>query len=68
MTDELNLSIPQLILLICVLIPVIIKLWYSIGSYRLDIEDKNDKTINNTTEPLQARYGAYIQSRGRYHN
>ena len=68
MTDELNLSIPQIILLICVLIPVIIKSWYSIGSYRLDIEDKNDKTTNNTTEPLQARYGAYIQSQGRYHN
>lgn len=68
MTEELNLTPEQTMTLIAILFPVVIYLWHHLGSFQLDIEPKT-KPEGKHTRPLEnERYGAYIQSQGRYYN
>lgn len=62
MIDELNISVPQAIIAICVLIPILIKLWCFKSPY------KPTETTSNDMQQLNPNYGAYIQLAGRRYN
>lgn len=65
MIDELNISVPQAIISICVLIPILIKLWRFKSPYK---PTKSTKTTSNDMQQLNPDYGAYIQLAGRRYN
>lgn len=64
MTTELNLSASQFIILAIVLSLAVTVLWLKKSYFQLDIEPVTD----NTTRNVGTRYGAYIQSQGKYNN
>lgn len=64
MATELNLSANQFIILAIVLSLAITVLWLKKSYFQLDIEPVTD----NTTRNAGTRYGAYIQSQGKYYN
>ena len=64
MTTELNLSASQFIILAIVLSFAVTVLWLKKSYFQLDIETVTD----NTTRNVETRYGAYIQSQGKYYN
>ncbi|MCE2223789.1 hypothetical protein GPX02_07630 [Streptococcus thermophilus] len=64
MTTELNLSASQFIILAIVLSIAVTVLWLKKSYFQLDIEPETD----NTTRNVGTRYGAYIQSQGKYYN
>ena len=65
MANELNLSATQFIILVIVLTLALAALWLKKSYFQLDIETK---TEDNTTRNVGTRYGAYIQSQGKYNN
>lgn len=68
MATELNLSATQFIILVIVLTLALAALWFKKGYFQLDIEPKADTVTDNTTRNVGTRYGAYIQSQGKYNN
>lgn len=65
--EELNLNNWQMVLLLAVMLV----LSYAIAKIKPKnsfIEFKNKTECNSSPSPLQERYGAYIQSQGRYYN
>lgn len=65
MTTELNLSASQFIILAIVLSFAVTVLWLKKSYFQLDIEPVTDNTTRNVET---RRYGAYIQSQGKYYN
>lgn len=68
MATELNLSATQFIILVTVLSIALTVLWLKKSYFQLDIEPKTDTVTDNTTRNVGTRYGAYIQSQGKYNN
>ena len=68
MATELNLSATQFIILVIVLTLALTALWLKKSYFQLDIEPKTDTVTDNTTRNAGTRYGAYIQSQGKYNN
>ena len=68
MATELNLSATQFIILVIVLTLALTVLWLKKSYFQLDIEPKTDTVTDNTTRNVGTRYGAYIQSQGKYNN
>lgn len=68
MATELNLSATQFIILVIVLTLALAALWLKKSYFQLDIEHKTDTVTDNTTRNVGSRYGAYIQSQGKYNN
>ena len=68
MATELNLSATQFIILVIILTLALAVLWLKKSYFQLDIEPKTDTVTDNTTRNVGARYGAYIQSQGKYFN
>ena len=68
MANELNLSASQFIVLAIVLSIAVTVLWLKKSYFQLDIEPKTDTVTGNTTRNVCTRYGAYIQSQGKYYN
>lgn len=68
MATELNLSATQFIILVIVLTLALATLWLKKSYFQLDIEPKTDTVTDNTTRNVGTRYGAYIQSQGKYNN
>ena len=68
MATELNLSATQFIILVIVLTLALAALWLKKSYFQLDIEPKTDTVTDNTTRNVDTRYGAYIQSQGKYNN
>ena len=64
MANELNLSASQFIVLAIILTLALTALWLKKSYFQLDIEPVSD----NTTRNVGTRYGAYIQSQGKYYN
>lgn len=68
MATELNLSASQFIILAIILTLALTVLWLKKSYFQLDIEPKTDTVIDNTMRNVGTRYGAYIQSQGKYNN
>ena len=68
MVTELNLSATQFIILAIILTLALTALWLKKSYFQLDIEPKTDTATDNTTRNVGTRYGAYIQSQGKYYN
>ena len=68
MATELNLSATQFIILVIILTLALAVLWLKKSYFQLDIEPKTDTVTDNTTRNVGTRYGAYIQSQGKYNN
>lgn len=68
MATELNLSANQFFILAIVLTLALTALWLKKSYFQLDIEPKTDTVTDNTTRNVGTRYGAYIQSQGKYYN
>ena len=68
MATELNLSATQFFILVTVLSIALTVLWLKKSYFQLDIEPKTDTMTDNTTRNVGTRYGAYIQSQGKYNN
>lgn len=68
MATELNLSASQFIILAIILTLALTVLWLKKSYFQLDIEPKTDTGTDNTTRNVGTRYGAYIQSQGKYNN
>ena len=68
MVTELNLSATQFIILVIILTLALTALWLKKSYFQLDIEPKTDTVTDNTTRNVGTRYGAYIQSQGKYYN
>lgn len=68
MVTELNLSATQFIILAIILTLALTVLWLKKSYFQLDIEPKTDSATDNTTRNIGTRYGAYIQSQGKYYN
>ena len=68
MATELNLSATQFFILVTVLSIALTVLWLKKSYFQLDIEPKTDTVTDNTTRNVGIRYGAYIQSQGKYNN
>lgn len=68
MATELNLSASQFIVLAIILMLALTVLWLKKSYFQLDIELKTDTVTDNTTRNVGLRYGAYIQSQGKYNN
>lgn len=68
MVTELNLSATQFIILVIILTLALTVLWLKKSYFQLDIEPKTDSVTDNTTRNVGTRYGAYIQSQGKYYN
>lgn len=68
MATELNLSDSQFIILAIILSLAITVLWLKKSYFQLDIEPNGDTVTDNTTRNVGTRYGAYIQSQGKYYN
>ena len=68
MANELNLSDSQFFILVTVLSIALTVLWLKKSYFQLDIEPKTDTVTDNTTRNVGTRYGAYIQSQGKYNN
>ena len=68
MATELNLSATQFIILFIILTLALAALWLKKSYFQLDIEPKTDTVTDNTTRNVGTRYGAYIQSQGKYNN
>lgn len=68
MATELNLSATQFIILVIVLTLALTALWLKKSYFQLDIEPETDTVTDNTTRNVGTRYGAYIQSQGKYNN
>ena len=68
MVTELNLSATQFIILAIILTLALTALWLKKSYFQLDIEPKTDTVTDNTTRNVETRYGAYIQSQGKYYN
>lgn len=68
MDTELNLSATQFFILVTVLSIALTVLWLKKSYFQLDIEPKTDTVTDSTTRNVGTRYGAYIQSQGKYNN
>ena len=68
MATELNLSANQFIVLAIALSLALTVLWLKKSYFQLDIEPNSDTVTDNTTRNVGTRYGAYIQSQGKYNN
>ena len=68
MVTELHLSATQFIILVIILTLALTALWLKKSYFQLDIEPKTDTVTDNTTRNVGTRYGAYIQSQGKYYN
>ncbi|HFI0084547.1 TPA: hypothetical protein ACGOR9_002256 [Streptococcus suis] len=68
--EELTLTMEQALILIAVLIPLNLILWFGVGLGTFQLHSKPKKVSEGKhTRPLtNANYGAYIQSQGRYYN
>lgn len=68
--EELTLTIEQTLTLIAILTPLNLYLWFyvGLGTFQAHSKPKNISE-GKYTRPLEnERYGAYIQSQGRYYN
>lgn len=68
MATELNLSATQFIVLAIILTLALTVLWLKKSYFQLDIEHNSDTVTDHTTRNVGTRYGAYIQSQGKYYN
>ena len=63
-----EMTIETALTLLAILTPLNIFLWRHLGTYQLHSKPKN-KSWGKDTRPIKnERYGAYIQSQGRYYN
>ncbi|CYW62021.1 putative phage membrane protein [Streptococcus suis] len=67
MTEPM-LTVDQGLLFLAILTPLTIYLWTHLGTYQLHSKPKNVSEGNHTRTLENERYGAYIQSQGRYYN
>lgn len=68
MTEELNLTPEQGIMLIVALLLLVIYLWRHLGTYQLHIELEEEPEDKYTDQPTNDRYGAYIWLAGKRYN
>ena len=68
MATELNLSANQFIILAIILTLALTVLSLKKSYFQLDIETKTDTVTDKPTRNVGKRYGAYIQSQGKYYN
>lgn len=68
MTEELNLPPEQTLALIAILLPLVVYLWFHLGTYQLHSKPKNTPEGQYPRQLTNANYGAYIQAQGRYYN
>lgn len=68
MTEELNLPPEQTLALIAILLPLVVYLWFHLGTYQLHSKPKTELEGKDTRRLTNANYGAYIQAQGRYYN
>ena len=68
MVTELNLSASQFIILAIILTLALTVLSLKKSYFQLDIETKTDTVTDKPTRNVGTRYGAYIQSQGKYYN
>ncbi|HEM4182198.1 TPA: hypothetical protein U1W88_000783 [Streptococcus suis] len=68
--EELTLTMEQALILIAILIPLNLILWFGVGlgTFQLHSKPKNVSEGKHTRPLTNANYGAYIQSQGRYYN
>ncbi|HEM4634285.1 TPA: hypothetical protein U1005_000789 [Streptococcus suis] len=68
--EELTLTMEQTLILITVLIPLNLILWFGVGlgTFQLHSKPKNVSEGKHTRPLTNANYEAYIQSQGRYYN
>ncbi|WP_029174014.1 hypothetical protein [Streptococcus suis] len=63
-----EMTIETALTLIAILTPLNIFLWLHLGTYQLHSKPKDKPEGNHTRRLINANYGAYIQSQGRYYN
>ncbi|HFU3706203.1 TPA: hypothetical protein ACGO7G_001855 [Streptococcus suis] len=70
MTEELTLTFEQTLILLAILTPINLFLWFRVGlsSFQAPDKPKNKPEGINPRRLINANYGAYIQSQGRYYN
>ncbi|HEM2541027.1 TPA: hypothetical protein U0398_000044 [Streptococcus suis] len=70
MTEELTLTFEQTLILLTILTPLNIFLWFGVGlgTFQAPDKPKTKPEGNDTRQLTNANYGAYIQSQGRYYN
>ena len=68
MATELNLSASQFIVLAIILMLALTVLWLKKSYFQLNIEPKTDTVTDKPHRSVGTRYGAYIQSQGKYYN
>ncbi|NQI91100.1 hypothetical protein HO581_06590 [Streptococcus suis] len=68
--EELTLTTEQALILIAILTPLNLILWFGVGLgiFQLHSKPKNVSEGKHTRPLTNANYGAYIQSQGRYYN
>lgn len=68
--EELTLTMEQALILIAVLIPLNLILWFGIGlgTFQLHSKPKNIPEGKHTRPLTNANYGAYIQLAGKRYN
>ncbi|HEM4412102.1 TPA: hypothetical protein ACHVGK_001294 [Streptococcus suis] len=68
--EELTLTTEQALILIAILTPLNLILWFGVGlgTFQLHSKPKNVSEGKHTRPLTNANYGAYIQSQGRYYN
>ncbi|WP_156009639.1 hypothetical protein [Streptococcus ruminantium] len=70
MTEELTLTFEQMLILLAILTPINLFIWFGVGlgTFQSHSKPKNKPEGNNTRRLTNAKYRAYIQSQGRYYN
>lgn len=68
--EELNLTIEQALILIAILTPLNLILWFGVGlgTFQLHSKPKNVSEGKHTRPLTNANYGAYIQLAGKRYN
>ncbi|HEM3578170.1 TPA: hypothetical protein U1C15_001844 [Streptococcus suis] len=70
MTEELVLTFEQTMILLAILTPLNIVLWFRVGlgNFQAPDKPKTKPEGNNPRRLTNENYGAYIQAQGRYYN
>ncbi|HFI0618105.1 TPA: hypothetical protein ACGOZH_001597 [Streptococcus suis] len=70
MTEELPLTFEQTLILLAILTPINLFLWFHVGlgTFRAPDKPKTEPEGNHSRRLTNANYGAYIQAQGRYYN
>lgn len=66
--NELNLTPTELKIFLTVIVFALVRLLRHKSYFQLDIEPKTDTVTDKPPHNVGTRYGAYIQSQGKYYN